>query len=204
MPQVLGLPVVTEASPLCRSESQVCVACCHGENLSREQFTRALLRQSRLFAVAFGSHAVLPSRVALIAYELRARRGWPLLVAPFFLLPGIGPLLRSWVARRVCCAFLGPVPGDAARPGCLLHPSRWAGVDMRRRAAFALLPGMQCGEPGYVCQSSMLYRIAGPADRRRLREQTRGMDWFEFSNLVRTAGSELVRRRVKLPGEATP
>jgi hypothetical protein len=201
MSQVLALPVVTDVSPLCRSASQACVACCRGDRMSRERLTRAMDRQSRLFALAFGSRTPLPSRLALMAFELWVRRGWPLIVVPFFLIPGIGALVRARVARRMCCTFLGSVPGDPARPGCLLHPSRWAGVDVRRSAAFALLPGMRCGEPGYVCQSAALYRNAGPLERRRFRERTCGMDWFEFGNAVERSLPDFAFRRAGIPSE---
>jgi hypothetical protein len=193
VPQVHRLRLVTDAtaSPLCRTASQACIACCRGSRMSRERLSRLLHRQTLQFGLTIGIRVKLPSRLVLIAHELRARRGWPVLLGPLFLLPGVGPLLREWLGQRMCCTFLGYPDDDESRPGCLLHPSHWAGVEVRRQVAFAMLPGMTCGEPGHVCQSAALYQNAGITPRRRFRDQTRDMHWFDYSRSVEECWPEL-------------
>lgn len=192
MPEVLRLPVLSVSAAPCRTSTQSCIACCRGPAMSEVALTRALRRQSNLFGQLVGDAKRLPSTIVLIAYELLIRRGSPIVYAVLFLLPGLGPLLRKWVGRRMCCAYLGFLHGDEKRPGCLLHPSRWDGRDLRRRVAFALLPGMGCGEPGYTCRVADAYRSAGVHARTTFRERTRGLSWFEFSRTVEADDAELL------------
>lgn len=182
--------MIADPPALCRGDDQSCVACCRGSGMSEHRLAAALRRQTALF----GRPGSIPSYLSLVLHELRARRGLPLLLAPLFLLPGVGPLLRSWFINRTCCTFLGFPDSDMTRPGCLLHPSRWDGSDVRRRVAFALLPGMGCGEPGYVCLSAALYAAAGPGPRRQFRERTRALGWFAFSRAVEALERELLAR----------
>lgn len=202
MSPVLGLRVLTDepAPSLCRTATAGCVACCHGSGMREDLLARALGRQSDVFSRRFARRAGLPDRLELIVFELLVRRGMPLLLAPLFLLPGLGPLLRAWLGKRMCCVFLGYPNGDRNRPGCLLHPTRWAGRDVRRAVAFYLLPGMGCGEPGFNCRSAQLYQSAGIAARRRFRVGVRGLGWFAYGRAVGRLETELLAG----PGSAVP
>jgi hypothetical protein len=147
----------------------------------------------------FGTTIFLPGRLWLIVYELYVRSFSPVLLAPLFVLPGIGPQIREWFVRRMWCAFLGFPDGDGARPGCLLHPSRWAGRDVRPRVAFAPLPGVWCGEPGHSCRAADVYRSVGMTSRRQFRERTRRLDWFDYSRAVEGAEAELLAGPTAVP-----
>ena len=182
VPDRVNLAVVPAASPVCRPPDGGCVACCRGRKVGEAALTARLRRQTRLFAT-IARRPALPGRLALAWHELRARRGLDLLLAVVFVLPGVGPLVRRAARERMACAFLG---FDAAgtRPGCLLHPARWAGVDRRRTAAFALLPGFACGDPAYLCPTAIAYATAPPPGRRRFWAAVRGLDWFAYAAAV--------------------
>lgn len=169
-------------APLCQTRTQSCVACCRGKKLSDASLIVKLRRQTERFQKSFGSPNYPPSFLARILFELRSRRFSPLLFAPLFLLPGFGPLIRTRFANRSCCAFLGYL--DGSRAGCLLHPTRMGGTDVRRRTAFALLPGMRCGEPGFTCNATHLYRRLGLHARQEFKDKTQGMASTEYSRAV--------------------
>lgn len=166
--------------------------------MSRPHLAAQLRRQVRLFA-RFRCGRV-PSRLALLGHELAARRGLDLFAAVLFLVPGLGPLLRRRLRDRVCCAFLGFTDAAETRAGCLLHPARWGGADRRREAAFALLPGYGCDEPGYFCEPAARYATAPVAERRRFRNEAGGADWFDYSRAVERLGESVCLERDKTWG----
>ncbi len=168
-------------APLCQTRTQSCVACCRGKKLSDVSLHFKLRRQTERFQRSFCTPNHPPSFLARILFELRTRRFSPLLFAPLFLLPGFGPLIRTWFANRTCCAFLGYV--EDSRAGCLLHPTRM-GTDVRRSTAFALLPGMACGEPGFTCNATNLYRRLRLSERQEFKDKTQGMASVEYSRAV--------------------
>ena len=169
-------------APLCQTRTQSCVACCRGKTLSDASLTAKLRRQTERFQKSFGTPNRPPSFLSLVLFELRTRRFSPLLFAPLFLLPGLGPLIRTWFANRSCCAFLGDV--EDSRAGCLLHPTRMGGTDVRHRTAFALLPGMTCGEPGFLCNATHLYRRLELRERQKFKDKTQGMASDKYSRAV--------------------
>lgn len=58
------------------------------------------------------------------------------------------------------------------------------GSDVRRCTAFALLPGMACGEPGFTCNATHLYRRFGLRERQEFKDKTQGMASAEYSRAV--------------------
>jgi hypothetical protein len=83
--------------------------------------------------------------------------------------------------RRMVCAFLGFEDQEGQRIGCLLHPTRWAGQDIRSAVAFGLLPGFGCGAPDYYCLAAHWFAHASGSERQRLAQQMADLDWFSFS-----------------------
>jgi hypothetical protein len=72
--------------------------------------------------------------------------------------------------------------------GCLLHPSRWAGRDLRN-LAFALRLGFGCGPAAYLCRAGHSFRAGGWGVRWRFLKLAEGLDWFRFSQVVRKEDS---------------
>jgi hypothetical protein len=120
----------------------------------------------------------------MLAYELFVRRGADLLWATLLWVPLLGHLLRRWLKRRTSCAFLGFEDETETRVGCLLHPTRWHGLDIRQRRAFALLPGFACGPADYFCLSAYRFARAPWHVQRQFLRQHDGLDWFAFSQEV--------------------
>jgi hypothetical protein len=117
----------------------------------------------------------------LCLYEIAARGGLDLLLAPLLFLPGVGDLLRRWVEPHIICAFLAFEDDEHERIGCRLHPTRWHGREVRPETAFGLLKGIACGEPAFFCQAAYLFRHATWQEQQRFAEAAAGMDWFTYS-----------------------
>jgi hypothetical protein len=171
--------------PLCRFAGHTCAACCWGDAVRRRGLAASLRRQSRLFRRWFPGPR-LPGRVSLLLYELAARGGLDLLLAPLLLVPGLAGRLRAWLKRRTVCAFAGFEDAEGRRVGCLLHPSRWGGKEVRPQVAFALLPGVGCGAPGWYCPSARRFADARWEERRRFARQAAGLDWYAYSRAAST------------------
>jgi hypothetical protein len=169
--------------PLCRFESHTCAACCWGEAVPPSRLRATLRRQTRLFRRWFPGPR-LPGRVRFLLYELLVRRGLDLFWAVLLLLPGLGDWLRPRLKRRLTCAFLGFEDAGERRVGCLLHPSRWAGVEVRPRVAFGWLAGFACGSPDWYCVAAHWFARGGWEERRDLARRAAGLDWYEFSLLA--------------------
>jgi hypothetical protein len=171
---MLALRVIAPAE-VCRRESHSCLACCCGPDVSRESLTRKLRRQTRLFRSLPTGAGVL----RLMLFELLARRGLCLLLGPLFLVPWLGVRLRRRLGRHEACAFLGFEGDSETRVGCMIHPSQRPGKDVRRRVAFALLPGYACGRPGYYCHAARAGQIPDVPSN----------DWFAYSRAIANATS---------------
>jgi hypothetical protein len=169
--------------PLCRSGGHTCAACCFGEDVKPHHLRAALRRQTRLFHRHFTT-AHLPGRLSFLRYELSARRGLDLLLALLLLLPIVGDLLRLWLKRRMTCAFLGFEDGAETRVGCLLHPSRWGGQEVRPRVAFGWLPGFGCGSPDWYCTTAHRFTHARWEERREFTRATAGLGWYQYSRAL--------------------
>jgi hypothetical protein len=143
----------------------VTAACCWGEDVRPSALRAALRRQTRLFRKWFRGPR-LPGRWRLLLYELIVRRGLDLFWCFLLLLPGVGDWLRGRLQRRLACAFLGFEDAEERRAGCLLHPSRWGGTEVRPRVAFGWLPGLGCGSPDWYCVAAHWFARTGWEERR--------------------------------------
>jgi len=167
---------------ICSFGQQTCGACCWSPCVSRGELERRLRRHQRLFEGR--APGALPSMGALVAHELRARRGADLLWSPLLLLPWIGPRLRGWLSRRAVCAFAAFRDRGERQVGCLIHPSLHQGRDVRRRAAFRLLSGLGCGTADYACAGASRFETAEASTRARFRQRVRRMDWHEYGRVA--------------------
>jgi hypothetical protein len=174
---------------ICSLGGKTCGACCWGPSVSREDVASRLRRHRDLFRASR-----LDGRLGLLLHELRARRGLDLLLAPLFLLPCVGAKLRSWFGEKVVCAFVAFLDGTETTVGCLLHPSRWDGWD-RRNSAFALLSGVGCGSPDYLCAAAKRFQLEPPRERRRFEIAAREMDWFDYSRAASTFAASCVPKK---------
>lgn len=183
MPALQNLTVVPAAEapePLCRAGGKTCAGCCWGQDVRYESLRRRIRRQTRLFREIVAGK---PSPWRLFLFEQVVRRGSDVFWAVLVRILGLGDWLRTRLQRRMSCAFLGFEDSAETRVGCLLHPTRWGGVD-RRRAAFVLLYPLGCGRPDFFCFAAWRFlRAPGGAKERFLRE-TASLDWFTYSRRV--------------------
>jgi hypothetical protein len=175
--------------PLCRFGGHTCAACCWGEAVSPAALRSAVRRQTRLFRRRFPGRR-LPGWGGLLLHELTARRGVDLLLGCLLLLPPLAAWLRPRLRRRLVCAFLGFERDGEERVGCLLHPSRWDGFDLRRPAAFRLLRGVSCGPPDWYCLAAHWFARATWQQRRDFADRTRALDWYAFSRAASRYGPD--------------
>ncbi len=169
--------------PLCRFDGHTCAACCWGEQVTRSALRARLRRQARLFRHWFPT-GTLPGRYALLLYEVVVRGGLDLVFLLLLLVPGLGTWLRPWLRRRLVCAFVGFEDSQEKRVGCLLHPSRWEGREVRPQMAFGLLPGFACGSPDYYCLAAHWFARAPWQAQQQFAQQTASLDWYAFSRVA--------------------
>lgn len=175
---------------LCRHGNSTCGACCWGRDVDRTTLNKRLRRQQQL-AAGWSSGDELPSPVRLLWHELRARGGADLILALLLRVPWLGKLVRSWLAKRVVCAFIAFDGPTTNRVGCLLHPKRWGGRDVRRQAAFRLLPGLGCGESDYACAGCQKFARADAAQQLVMLNDLHSDDWYEYSSAVAAFSAQL-------------
>jgi hypothetical protein len=180
MPGLKALPL----APLCRAGGHTCAACCYGEAAARPELERRLARQTALFGWLIGSRQA--GRGRLLLHELLSGGLGGVAWALLLLVPMLASFLRPRLRRRAVCAFLGYEDEKRMRVGCLLHPSRHAGPDVRRKAAFALWRGFGCGAAGYLCQAASRYAFANWRERKQFFAEMEGLDWFEYGRRAAT------------------
>jgi hypothetical protein len=183
--------------PLCRFAGRACAACCWGEGVSYPALCARLRRQTGAFARRFAGRSP-PGWWDLFLHELTVRGAADVFWGVLLLVPLLGDQLRPVLARRLTCAFLGYEDERRERVGCLLHPSRWEGKDVRR-GTFALLSGIGCGHPDWYCLAAHFFAAAPPHERRRFEDQSRGLGWYAYSRLAsRFRPARLTQRRQSL------
>ncbi len=158
-----------------------------------------LVRQTRRFGRWFRP-GLPPPRWRLALYEVTVRGGLDLLWAVLLRVPGLADWLRSRLRPGLSCAFLGYEDGARRRVGCLLHPTRWGGREFRAKAAFALLRGIGCGEPGYYCTAAHWFAGSTWQERREFSRRAAGLGWIEYSR----AAAAYRRATASRPGLHAP
>lgn len=175
-------PQTTTPTLLCQHRGSTCGACCWGVGVSRADLQRRLHRHTRLFAPIRDS---LPTLWQCLLHELRSRRGADLVWGLLYLIPMIGPKLRRRHSRDLVCAFMGFTDDHKTKVGCLLHPSRFHGSDRRNARAFALLPGVSCGDPNYVCSAGHRYDALPLVQQIGFDDCVADLDWYDYTNTIR-------------------
>jgi hypothetical protein len=143
-----------------------------------------LRRQRRLFR---GVSAVktIPGRFRLFLHEVLATRGINLLWAVQMRLPWIGKRRKSSIAQSIVCPFMGFDDDQENSVGCMLHPTRFEEQDVRSAVAFALLPGISCGDANYICTGCTRFNEM-PADQTLVfLDAVGGQDWYEYTRTIR-------------------
>lgn len=148
--------------------------------MTRIEVDRRLRRHTKWFQWLAGDRD--PGRWRLLLYELLVRGPGGLGWAFVLLIPLLGDLVRPWLRRRTACAFLGQLDAHNGEVGCLLHPNRWHGRDVRRQAAFSLWRGFGCGDAAWQCLTAWRWLRAGRRSREEFLRQVEGLDWFDYGD----------------------
>jgi hypothetical protein len=193
----LELPILGDAS-LCQRGQQSCGACCWGKSLSREVLTAALERNRTLFE-RIRMTGQLPGRWRLLWHELVSRRGRDLFWSPLLWIPGIGARLKKRLAAELVCAFVAFDSSEQKSVGCMLHPLRHDGQDLRRETAFRLLKNVDCSQTSYICDGCKRYNEDSADSQQHFSQFTSSLDWFNYSIVVQAFGA-----KIPLPFEAHP
>lgn len=168
---------------LCRVGHRSCGGCCWASEISREDLGPRLARHRRLFG-KLRSSARVPSRIRLLLYELRVRLGLDLVLAIVQWIPGLRGRLRGWFAADVVCAFAAFENENHQQVGCLIHPSRFGGEDVRQRSAFRLLRHFGCGAADYSCRACHQYSSGDSDEQASMLQQLPSDGWFDYSRAV--------------------
>lgn len=177
------------AAALCSLEERTCGACCWGSFMGRHELARHLRRHRRL-SKGWRRGRQVPSRIRLIFHELRTRYGLSLFWGVLLKVPGVHRKLQSRLRERMVCPFVAFLDDEEALVGCLLHPTRWSGQDVRAERAFQLLAGFGCGTPEFLCSAAERYQLASDDEADRFDRKTRGLDWHAFATRVMRYGTE--------------
>jgi hypothetical protein len=169
---------------LCRYQGATCGACCWGKGVAKERLTAQLSRNRAVFD-HYVAAAPQPSTWRLLVHELRASLGTHVVLAILLRLPVVRTVMRRWLADRLVCTFVAFEPNQSAGIGCLIHPSRHAGRDVRAQVAFRLLPGVECGRPSFRCKASVDLSHATEEMRSQALGPAAGVGWFDYSSYVR-------------------
>ncbi|MDD2599987.1 MAG: hypothetical protein PHO37_12295 [Kiritimatiellae bacterium] len=163
----------------CQDFKQGCCGCCVNTHWS-EQRIADFLSANTVAVDALIRRRGHELRVRdLIQIHLR-RGGWRDYLFAFFLVPftfGLSAVL--WNKRYGSCCFAGWLNQEEQRVGCLIHPARLGGADLRKHA-FPMVPTLSCDRE---MRCPML-------DDPTPRQMTLG--WFELSRM----GAKRLKRGV--------
>ncbi len=125
----------------CQSFRQGCCGCCVNMRWAPERLANYLAANTRAAEAAWGGGR--PRWRDLVRVHL-ARGGWRDHLLAVWLVPlTFGASAWLWRRRYGSCCFAGYLDRAAGRVGCLIHPARTGGPDLRRHA-FPLVPTLGC------------------------------------------------------------
>lgn len=171
----------------CRQAHVQCVACCLDPSTPRAQLVRFLSANTSAYRRRFGEPAV-SRRASFLAHELERRHGADLLSALLLLVPPLAWVRAVYERRHIGCAWVGYLDRDRREVGCLLHPARNGGIDLRRVAPYISDPLRWCA-PDFQCAASLKGHTA-QAD-----------DWWAYSRAIRDFNR---KRADPTPGPGVP
>ena len=126
----------------CQTFRQGCCGCCVNMHWPRERIDAFLEANTRAAERVFRP-GMRPRRRDLIRLHL-TRRGWRDHLLAVWLVPlTFGLSAWLWKRRYGSCCFAGYIDRSQGRIGCLIHPARTGGADLRRHA-FPLIPTLGC------------------------------------------------------------
>ena len=179
-----------EAS-LCRVNGKTCGACCWGVSVSQSELEVLLERHRTSFRFwTRGGTALSPLRLFL--HETWCRRGQNIVWAVALRLPSVGQRLKQSLGQNLTCAFMGFDTSDQSAVGCMMHPARFGGRDVRQGAAFRFLPGVECGDPGYVCDGCSRVDALDETTRAAVVEAISSGDWYKYTQTIRLMSAGLI------------
>jgi hypothetical protein len=179
-PTRMGTTAMDAEPSICHYQDKTCGRCCWGSRVTRARLVRQLRIQRSQFEKRF-PQAAAAGRLRLIVHEVRVRRGADLFFAPLLVLPVLATRLRLAFRERTICAFLAFTDESEARIGCLLHPTRRRGSDIRQRVAFGCLPGLGCGPADHLCEGALRFASAPRAVREEFAREGAARDWYVYS-----------------------
>jgi len=186
---------------LCRIDKHTCGACCWGPNIKRSHLVSRLRRQRDLFR-HISSAGTLPGHARLFLHEILATRGMNLLWAVLVRLPGIGKRRKKTIAQSIVCPFMGFDNDQETCVGCMIHPTRFEGHDVRSAVAFALLPGITCGDANYVCTGCTRFNDMPHDQTQVFLNAVTALDWYEYTQTVRAFACTAVVPRPEATSES--
>lgn len=179
-----------EAS-LCRSNGNTCGACCWGVKVSRSDL-EVLLERHRVSFQFWTRGGTVLSRWRLWLHETWCFRGRNLLWAVMLKRKSHSQSLKKSLSQNLTCTFMGFDDEGAATVGCMLHPTRFDGRDVRQGAAFRFLGGVECGDPGYVCDGCSKVDALDSETRTAIAKSLSSRDWYDYTQTVRLMSAGLI------------
>lgn len=125
---------------------------------SAERILRYLGDNTRVIAEVFPESG-RPGLWDLVRVHWRRGGAWDHMLMGLLVMPTFGLSALIWRWTRGSCCFAGFLDESSGRVGCLIHPERMPGTDLRRHA-FPLVPTLKCNRK---LRCWMLKD--GPADR---------------------------------------
>ena len=174
----------SDAASLCRIDKHTCGACCWGAGIERSQLVRRLRRHRDLFR-QIGAGRTLPGRCRLFLHEVLATRGINVLWAVQVRLPWFGIRRKKTIAQSIVCPFMGFDDDQEESVGCMIHPTRFEGRDVRSAVAFTLLPGISCGDPNYVCTGCTRFNDMPTHQAQVFLDVVSSQDWYDYTRTIR-------------------
>lgn len=126
----------------CQSFCQGCVGCCVNMRWPDARVLRFLKRNTREAATVFPAQG-RPSFSHLVRLHWRRGGFWDHLLMFWLVIPTFGLSALVWRQRFASCCFAGYIEEESGRVGCLIHPLKVGGRDLRRHA-FPLVPTASC------------------------------------------------------------
>ncbi|MEO1980902.1 MAG: hypothetical protein ABGZ24_10330 [Fuerstiella sp.] len=158
------------------------------------------MRRNRDLFRHLGASRTLPGRFRLFLHEVLATRGINLLWAVLVRLPWFGKRQKKSIAQSIVCPFMGFDDNQEESVGCMIHPTRFEERDVRSAVAFALLPGISCGDANYVCTGCTRFNDM-PADQTQVFLDIVGsQDWYEYTRTIRAFSCNAI---VPMPDSVT-
>jgi len=161
----------------CQDFKEGCCGCCVNMRWSEQRLGDFLSKNTEAVDQMITRRGKALRVIDLVAVHLKRGGGRDFLLA-FILVPfTFGLSALYWKRRYGSCCFAGWLDREKRRVGCLIHPARLGGADLRRHA-FPLVPTLSCDR-------EMRCLLLNNAAAEQLE-----LEWFELSR----RGAESLKR----------